>query len=118
MRKVAVFGGLWVGLALSCVGGYVVGSWFGHHEERHLRFVHERDLITPVLAGDPAFENVSVLEETGPGGGIILIGTVKTRTALDRLRAELVRSFGEPRANTLLGLGLSVESDATPPKQD
>lgn len=106
MRKVGIIGGLLVAFCLA----WLAGHWTGGYRERHRRYLHERELITPVLASDPDFENVQVIEETGPGGGILLFGTVRSQVARDRLKAELVRLFGEPRAKYLMEWdGLSVQ---------
>src|SRR5262245_59820766 len=102
MRRVIIIVGLLVFLTLSWTSGWVIGLSTGGYRERHQRFLDEQGLLAPILASDSAFENVRVIEETGPGGGIQVFGTVKSAAALERLRAELMRVFGEPRARALL----------------
>jgi hypothetical protein len=37
------------------------------YREWHQRYLDERDLLAPVLASDPAFADIIIVEETGPG---------------------------------------------------
>src|SRR5690242_15979124 len=108
MRKVAVIGGLLLAFFLTWVAGHSSGGY----QERHQRYLNERKLIDPILANDPDLEKVKVIEETGPGGGILMFGSPKSQQARDRLKAELVRLFGEPRAKYLMEWdGLTVDSN-------
>jgi hypothetical protein len=101
-------------VSLMCV--WFAGAHTGGYRERHKRYLDEHDLVAPVLASDPAFADIRIGEETGPGGGIFLVGKVKVGPALDRLKAELVRLFGEPRAKDLLSGGYFVtERDTSAP---
>ncbi len=102
MRKKLILGGLLVVFAASCTSAWLMGSWVGGYRERHQRFLDEQNLIAPFLADDPAYAQVTIVESTGPGGGILMFGSVRTKVALERLKAELVRVFGEPRANQLI----------------
>lgn len=105
-------------MAVSGAIGWLSGHWMGEHRERQLHFERERDLIAPFLASDAAYEQVQIVPETGPGGGVLMFGTVKTQAALDRLRAELVRLFGEPRAKDLISWGVTVQQSTTAPKKN
>jgi hypothetical protein len=98
MRKVAIIGGLLLAFFLT----WVAGHWTGGYQERHQHYLDERKLIDPILANDADFDGVRIMEETGPGGGILLYGNVKSLAARDRLKAELVRVFGEQRAKVLI----------------
>lgn len=101
-RRVSI-GWLLACLLILCGCTWVIAGHAGEVRERHRRCERERELIAPVLA-DPAFARLEVLDDTAPGGGILLLGPVKTRADLTRLRAEIVRPFGEPRADTVLML--------------
>lgn len=101
MRAAAIAVGI-VFLLVSLTCAWFAGEWTGGYRERHQRYLNERDLLAPVLANDPAFADIKILEATGPGGGIYLIGSVKVGAPFERLKAELMKLFGEPRAKELL----------------
>ena len=116
MRTAAIAVGIcFLLVSLACV--WFAGWWTGAYQERHQRYLDEYHLLAPVLANDPAFADIKILEGTGPGGGIYLSGSVKGSAAVDRLKAELVRLFGEPRAKELLSGGFFlVLSDTSVPR--
>jgi hypothetical protein len=116
MRKKLLILGLIVVLILSWPCFWLAGHWTGGYQERHQRFIEERDMVTPFLASDPAFQEVLVLEETGPGGGIFIWGMVKTRAAMEKLQKEVKRLFGEPRGDKLLKNGPILDFHTAPKK--
>jgi hypothetical protein len=108
-----ILGIISVPLGLTCVG--LVCAHIAVTREHNQRYLHERNLLAPVLASDPAFADVKIEMDT-LHGGIYLVGSVKV-SALDRFRAELVRLFGEPRAKVLLSGGFfGTHLDVPAPK--
>ena len=89
-----------VGWLLSCTlcfgCGLAYGLLRGTGEAYGRRYDEERDRVVPVLSADPAFARVAL----GPrsDGGISLSGEVPSQADLDRLRAQVARQVGEPRA--------------------
>jgi hypothetical protein len=89
----------------SCFGvGLVFGVFFGgarttesEYQERYLR---ERELVEPVLAQDPAYQEIKVHRRSS--GGIFLSGVVSTSHERTKLFEALVRVFGESRAKELM----------------
>jgi hypothetical protein len=108
---IVVFGVL--SLLIIWVGVWIAGEYVGGHRERYKRYLAERDLLAPVLASDPAFAEVMVVEDTGRGG-ILLWGPVKGEAAFERLKTELQRLFGEPRTKDLLSGGMIYAQRETP----
>ena len=64
-------------------------------QESERRYEQERELVAPVLAADPAFGRIMTVDF--PVAGICLSGPVETRDDYNRLRAAMIRLFGEPR---------------------
>jgi hypothetical protein len=54
-------------MIVSWAGVWLAGNWAGMYREWHQRYLDERDLLAPVLASDPAFADIIIVEETGPG---------------------------------------------------
>jgi hypothetical protein len=107
MRKRFFFGGMLFGLTLGCVVGFGVGWLRRSGEVMRERYEEERKVVAPVLASDPAFGRIAI--EPKSDGGIVIMGAVKSPEDKQRLRGELVRCFGESRAQILL-YGVDVES--------
>jgi hypothetical protein len=102
-RKVPV-GWLLIGIAFGSSCAWFIGGHAGEVRERHHRCDRERELVAPVLAADPAFGRVEVVDDTAPGGGLLLLGPVKNRDDRQRLRAKVAHLFGDPRADAALML--------------
>ena len=100
MRKTLRIGGVFAGVV---VAGLVT-LYIGEVRERHQRCDREREIIAPVLSADPAFGRIEMVDDTAPGSGLLLLGPVATSEDRARLRAEVVRKFGEPRADAILML--------------
>ncbi|HVK17472.1 MAG TPA: hypothetical protein VM533_11020 [Fimbriiglobus sp.] len=94
-----VFGALFA-VCAAFYAGWGAGKWYGVHHEFERRFEEERQLASPVLATDPAFRRL--LPVNFPVLGFCLDGPVPTKADHDRLRAEMVRLFGEPRIEHVL----------------
>jgi hypothetical protein len=88
-------------LTLGFGPGFLVGAICGELGAYHRRYIEERDALAPVLAGDPAFAGVKVLEKSD--GGVFLIGEVATPEDLGRLRAAVARALGENRSKEAVG---------------
>jgi hypothetical protein len=84
-----------VGLCTAFQVGWEAGQYAQAHREFERRYAEDRKLVAPVLAADPAFQRIVTVNF--PVAGICLDGPVETRDDYDRLRAEMVRLFGEPR---------------------
>jgi hypothetical protein len=84
-----------VGLCTAFRIGWEFGQLAEAHREFERRYAEEQKLVAPVLAADPAFRRIVTVNF--PVAGICLAGYVETRDDYNRLRAEIVRLFGEPR---------------------
>lgn len=104
MRRKVPVGWLLVAMALGSSCAWFIGGHTGEIRERHRRCDRERELVIPALATDPAFGRVEVVDDTAPGGGILLLGPVKSRDDRHRLRTKIAHLFGEPRADDTLML--------------
>ena len=105
-RNAMLAGGMLLALAVVLAVGLLAGFIWGERYAQHRQFLAERELIGPVLAGDPAFEKVVIHENAG--GGAFLAGEVRTADDLERLRRELVRVLGGTKAEFLTH-GMDVE---------
>ncbi len=88
---VAVVFGIGAGFAV----GWQLGQYYAVHREFEQRYAAERSLVAPVLAADPAFRQITTVNF--PVAGICLGGPLETRDDYERLRAAMLRLFGEPR---------------------
>ncbi|QDV38491.1 hypothetical protein [Tautonia plasticadhaerens] len=98
-------------LAVSFGIGWAVGGLQGETNAYHRRFLDDRALLKPILAADPAFSGVEI-EELSIGAAS-LSGEVDSAEDLDRLRAEVIRVFGESRVEEIMD-GVSVDEDERP----
>lgn len=64
------------------------------------RYLEEREALTPVLAGDPAFAAVEIHKYSA--GGVYLTGDVPNAADLGRLRSNVEQAIGARRANAAL----------------
>jgi hypothetical protein len=103
-RVLIVVGGL-LALAFCSSAGLVAGGLLATRNVYHRRYVEERDVLAPALAGDAAFSDVEIDERSR--GGADLIGVVPSPADRDRLRAAVARALGEARADEML-FGVSV----------
>jgi hypothetical protein len=92
-----------VGLALMLAAGagFVCGSIRGNVQAYHYHFRHQEDAIREVLNSDPAFSRIEVWEAMD--GFANLHGDVETEADKERLRAALLKAFGERRGAELAG---------------
>ena len=95
------------GFALCFSAGLLIGLLAGERGAYHRRYLEERALVAPLLAADPAFGNIEILERSD--GGIDLSGQVDTPADRDRLRELMVQSIGNDRVNDAM-YGLEVEN--------
>jgi hypothetical protein len=95
MRLALIVYGALIGVCAAFYAGCEAGKWYRAHHQFERRFEKERQLASPVLAADPAFRRL--LPVNFPVLGFCLGGPVPTKADHDRLRAEMVRLFGEPR---------------------
>jgi hypothetical protein len=89
-----------LGIGFFFVVGFVVGQLLGTRQLEHGWYLEEKEVLTPVLAGDPAFAAVEICEESS--GGVYLAGKVPTPEDLARLRSSVGRALGEHRAKDML----------------
>lgn len=115
MRLILVMIGLVVGLFAGFYFGWEFGQYQEAHREFEQRYRDDRERIDPVLAANPAFRRLTM--SNFPVAGICLGGPVATREDYNRLRAEMVRIFGESRiANVMYDVFVErvVEAGAAP----
>jgi hypothetical protein len=93
---VGTFLGLVVGFGIGFGSGLLNAG--GQARQQQLR--EERELLEPIVASDPAFAEVTLLERSI--GGYELIGVVPKQADNDRLRERVVRAFGEKRAEEIV----------------
>lgn len=79
---------------------YMAGGLSGERGAYHKQYIHEVDLISPILIEDPDFSNVEVREYSG--GGVYLIGYVSSVEVLSRLRAKVAYLLGKPRSDDIV----------------
>src|SRR5262249_571078 len=96
-----------VGLFFGC--RLLVGGLASTRQTYHQRFLEEQEAVAPILAADPAFANVTLIERSS--GGITLGGPVLTHADFAGLRAQVARELGEPRSRVVT-LAVMVESAA------
>ena len=77
---------------LAFVVGHRMGQADGERQERHRRFVRERDAFTRVRGADPAFSRVQLSE--GDDGGMQVTGVVPTWADWHRLSDGYRALFG------------------------
>lgn len=65
----------------------------------HEQFLREEELVTPILADDPAFKDIETRQTSV--GRVSLDGEVATQTDADRLQRRLEPTFGKKRADEL-----------------
>jgi hypothetical protein len=106
MRTTLLAIGLLLGLMLSCAVSLFVGLLLGQRSAEHRQFLDERELIGPVLASDPAFADIQIHENAG--GGVFLVGVVKSAEDLERLRGKLGRCLLKTNRDVKLS-GVDVE---------
>lgn len=68
--------------------------------EYHERYLRERELVEPVLAQDPAYQEIKVHRKSS--GGIFLTGVVASAQERTKLFEALIRVVGESRAKELM----------------
>lgn len=99
----------------ACLFGFCAGGMWEDRRMYRSKFERDRDVLSPVLAADPAFSKVRI--HPNSGGGIDLEGEVPTAADGERLRAAFVRLFGETqlwRISVMVretGKSLPTESD-------
>jgi hypothetical protein len=101
-----------VGLAIGGSVGWFAGRFVTVLKVADEQYDRDTALAWPVLSGDPAFRHLGPLNY--PVGGFCLAGSVPTEADYDRLRAEMIRLFGEPRVDHILN---DVRVEEPNPKQ-
>jgi len=94
LTVIAVVGTV-VGAAAGLYFGWQLGQFYAVHRESERRYEADCALAAPVLAADPGFHQVVTFNF--PVAGFCLGGPVPTQDDYDRLRAAMLRLFGEPR---------------------
>lgn len=89
-----------VGTVAGFCAGWQFGQYYAAHREFERRYEEERQRVAPVLAADPAFRRLITVNF--PVAGICLAGPVESQEDYDRLRAVMVRLFGEPRVGHVM----------------
>jgi hypothetical protein len=109
-RRLFTWAGGYIGCAatlsvcLGCAIGLGLGVLVGEQNGYQRRYLEEKELVEPILAGDPAFAGVRIQRRSN--GGIDLIGDVPTVADRERLRGHVARALGENRAQEIvLGVG-------------
>lgn len=101
LRVAALLGALAVSFGI----GWVVGDLQGEASAYHRRFLADRAILEPIIAADPAYAGVEVMEMSIGAGH--LYGRVGSDGALDRLRGEVARVLGESRVEDIM-YGVSI----------
>src|SRR5262245_17224751 len=91
---------MFLGLALGGAIGFGAGLLYSEGRAKMQQWHDDRELLEPIVASDPAFAEVKLLERSV--GGYELIGIVPKQADHDRLRERLVRTFGEKRAEEIV----------------
>jgi hypothetical protein len=84
---------LFVSCALVGSGSFVLGGLRTEQRLDRQRTAEETEALAPILASDPAFENVVIQKMSM--GGVYLYGKVPMAADLARLRALVVQQLGE-----------------------
>jgi hypothetical protein len=92
----AIAGGVFLLMGVS----FAVGLGLGERNQYSAQYWRERQLVEPVLTSDPAFSEIRIKEQSN--GGIYLSGAVRSEADLARLRKEISRLVGEPRAEEIM----------------
>ena len=100
-RRILLFASSILVLGFCTTSGLVVGLLGGERGAYYRRFLEEKELIAPLLAADPAFAQVKLVEYSG--GGALLVGKVPAAEDLGRLRTVLEKAVGESWARTMMG---------------
>lgn len=111
MRRVLLLMIFLVAVSLAGFAGWVGGGFVTARGEADRRYAEDLNLAAPVLAANPAFQRLMPVDF--PVNGFCLSGPVATQTDYDRLRAEMIRLFGEPRAGHVLA-DVWIEAAAKP----
>jgi hypothetical protein len=91
-----------VGVAVGCFwAGYGCGALRTTVRAYHSVFEREERAIREVLNSDPAFSRVEVTESMD--GEAHLRGEVETEADKERLRAAMIKAFGERRGTEFAG---------------
>ena len=99
-RAAAATLALLIGLAAGGAVGWFAGRFSAVIKAADEQYDRDTALAWPVISRDPAFRELGALHY--PVGGFCLAGSVPTQADYDRLRAEMVRLFGEPRVGHIL----------------
>jgi hypothetical protein len=96
----------WIAAAILCgvlflAVGTIAGLLIGESGAYHRRFLEERNLLQSGLSGNPALDQVKIVERSD--GGIHLVGKVSTQADLENLRNIAVRALGESRGREVIG---------------
>ncbi|WP_020472973.1 hypothetical protein [Zavarzinella formosa] len=92
--------GFLLSLVFCLCTGVAFGKLIGERNSYHRRYLEERELIAPLLVGEPALSGVSLLENSI--GGVYLTGEVPAVEDLARLRNDVIRVVGERRTKEIL----------------
>jgi hypothetical protein len=111
MRQTLIVAVFVIGLCAAFKVGWEAGQFAAVHREFERRYEAERELVAPVLAADPAFRRLVTVNF--PVAGICLAGPVDNWSDYNRLRAEMLRLFGEPRIGHVMQ-DVVVEQAARP----
>jgi hypothetical protein len=93
---IALLSAFVAGIVVGGVAGHGLGQIVGETRLYRARIEEERKAVAPAIAGDPAFKNVEIGEDSS--GSIWLIGTVPTTADKKRLKELVTRAIGSQRA--------------------
>jgi hypothetical protein len=86
--------------------GMIIGTLLGQGSLYYRRYLEEQEILSPILASDPAFSGVEINERSD--GGVYLTGDLPTPPDLARLRERIIRAVGETRSKDVMR-GVSAE---------
>jgi hypothetical protein len=103
--RLFVFACLLLGFGLLLPAAGLVGIIIDGFSNNHHRYLEEGDAIARLVAADPAFSEIEILEDSR--GGVYLSGDVATPADLARLRSAVVQAIGEGQAQKAMsGVGV------------
>ena len=104
-RRILLLTGFLLLLGFFTCSGAAVGILGGELGAYYRRYLEDKELISPLLAADPAFAGLEVWGNMG--GQAFLVGRVPTTEDRSRLLSILGQAVGQQRARDLLhGVGV------------
>ena len=99
MRQARLLALVLVAVCIAGLAGWLGGACAQARREAERRYAEDLELAAPALT-HPAFKRLIPVDF--PVRGFCLSGPVVTQADYDRLRAAMVRLFGEPRVEHVL----------------